>query len=407
MPSIALFCCKFTNEDAIKVKLANMLDLSIVTDEYIINDACDKKLAEKTKLEQCLYKKTSVFNAYTLDREHHVIHLKSAMAERLSQKKNQLYSGFTSLLIPHDITHVLKVLIIDSKENRVQQAITEGFTEKNACNLIHSEDLKAYDWTDFLYRKEAFDPSLYDIVIPLEKKSVDVVAEIVKENFQKQVVLETDESFQAIQDFALTTRVEEALLNEGQKVEVETHNSHVTLKVNKSTFSFSRLTEKLTNIAGSVEGIQGVEVLKGKGYPASIYRDQEFELPPKVLLVDDEREYVLTLSERLMSRNVGSHAVFTGQEALDLIGDDQPDVMVLDLKMPGIDGIAVLKQTKKNNPNIEVIILTGHGSEADKKACMNLGAFAYLQKPTDIDKLSSTINEAYKKIAVSSEAATS
>ena len=407
MPSIALFCCKFTNEDAIKVKLANMLNLSIVTDEYIINDACDKKLAEKTKLEQCLYKKTSVFNAYTLEREHSVIHLKSAMAARLSQKKNHLYSGFTSLLIPHDITHVLKVLIIDSKENRVQQAITEGFTKKNACNLIHSEDLKAYDWTDFLYRKEAFDPSLYDIVIPLETKSVDVVAEIVKENFQKQVVLETDASIQAIQDFALTTKVEEALLNEGQKVEVETHNSHVTLKVNKSTFSFSRLTEKLTNIAGSVEGIQGVEVLKGKGYPASIYRDQEFELPPKVLLVDDEREYVLTLSERLMSRNVGSHAVFTGQEALDLIGDDQPDVMVLDLKMPGIDGIAVLKQTKKNNPNIEVIILTGHGSEADKKACMNLGAFAYLQKPTDIDKLSSTINEAYKKIAVSSEAATS
>lgn len=407
MPSIALFCSKFTNEDAIKVKLATLLNLLIVTDEYIINDACDKKLAERIKLEQCLYKKTSVFNAYTLEREHNVIHLKSAMAERLSQKKNHLFSGFTSLLIPHDITHVLKVLIIDSKENRVQQAITEGFTEKNACNLIHSEDLKAYDWTDFLYRKEAFDPSLYDIVIPLEKQSVDEVADLIKENFHKQVVFETDASIQAIQDFTLTTKVEKALLDEGQRVEVETHNSHVTLKVNKSTFSFSRLTEKLTNIAGSVEGVQGVEVLKGKGYPASIYRDQEFELPPKVLLVDDEREYVLTLSERLMSRNVGSHAVFTGQAALDLIGDDQPDVMVLDLKMPGIDGIAVLKQTKKNNPNIEVIILTGHGSEADKKACMNLGAFAYLQKPTDIDKLSSTINEAYKKIAVSSEAATS
>lgn len=227
---------------------------------------------------------------------------------------------------------------------------------------------------------------------------------LIKENFYKKVVLETDASIQAIEDFALTAKVESALLDEGQKVEVEIHNGHVTLKVNKSTFSFSRLTEKLTNIVGSVEGVQGVEVKKGKGYPASIYRDQEFELPPKVLLVDDEREYVLTLSERLMTRNVGPYAVFNGQEALDLIGDDQPDVMVLDLKMPGIDGIAVLKQTKKNNPKIEVIILTGHGSEADKKTCLNLGAFAYLQKPTDIDKLSSTINEAYKKIAAGSQA---
>ena len=120
---------------------------------------------------------------------------------------------------------------------------------------------------------------------------------------------------------------------------------------------------------------------------------------PKVLLVDDEKEYVLTLSERLVTRNVGSYAVFNGQEALDLIGDDQPDVMVLDLKMPGIDGLTVLKQTKENNPNIEIIILTGHGSEEDKETCMHLGAFAYLQKPADIDKLSSTINEAYKKIA--------
>ncbi len=115
-------------------------------------------------------------------------------------------------------------------------------------------------------------------------------------------------------------------------------------------------------------------------------------------MVDDEREFIQTLSERLVSRNVGSYAVYDGQQALDFIHDDNPDVMILDLKMPGIDGIEVLKQTKKINPRIEVIILTGHGTIDDEKACMELGAFAYLRKPADIEKLSATINDAYHKI---------
>ena len=72
--------------------------------------------------------------------------------------------------------------------------------------------------------------------------------------------------------------------------------------------------------------------------------------------------------------------------------------MILDLRMPGIDGIEVLRQVKKSKPGIEVIILTGHGSDADRKLCMELGAFAYLQKPVDIDVLSSTLKKANEKI---------
>ncbi|MEA3548402.1 MAG: response regulator [Thermodesulfobacteriota bacterium] len=399
MPSIALFFSKFTNEDQIRDKLASELDLSVVSDEDIINDICNKNLARKSNLEHCLYKKTSVFNKFTLERELNAAHLKFAMAESLMQKQNMLYHGFTSVLIPHEVTHVLKVLIIDNKKLRLQKAAAEGVSEKEADRLIKSSDLSAHDWTNFLYQREAFDPSLFDIVIPVGQKNADEVVAVIKKNFNKTTVLETKNSIQAVKDFALTAQVEHALLSKGQKVGVETHDSHVSLKVNKSAFSFSMLTKKLTSIVDSVPGIKEVQVLRGKEYMTSVYRDQHFELPPKVLLVDDEKEYVETLSERLVARNVGSYAVFDGQEALNFIDGDQPDVMVLDLKMPGINGIEVLKETKKNNPNIEVIILTGHGSEADRKTCMSLGAFAYLQKPTEIEKLSETINAAYQKIA--------
>ncbi|MBW2163484.1 MAG: response regulator, partial [Deltaproteobacteria bacterium] len=83
---------------------------------------------------------------------------------------------------------------------------------------------------------------------------------------------------------------------------------------------------------------------------------------------------------------------------LELISKDEPEVMILDLKMPGIDGIETLRRVKETRPEIEVIILTGHGSEDDRKVCMDLGAFAYLHKPVDIDALSDKLKKANEKI---------
>jgi DNA-binding NtrC family response regulator len=114
--------------------------------------------------------------------------------------------------------------------------------------------------------------------------------------------------------------------------------------------------------------------------------------------VDDEREFVQTLSERLLLREMGSAVAYDGESALSLIQEDEPEVMILDLKMPGIDGIEVLRRVKQSHPDVEVIILTGHGSEADRETCMQLGAFAYLQKPVDIDLLSRKLKEANEKI---------
>ena len=111
-------------------------------------------------------------------------------------------------------------------------------------------------------------------------------------------------------------------------------------------------------------------------YQADVYRRADFKLPSKVLLVDDEREFVQTLSERLLLREIGSAVVYDGEQALKLVSEDEPEVMVLDLKMPGIDGVEVLKRTKRDHPEVEVIILTGHGSDRDRQQCMELGAFA-------------------------------
>jgi DNA-binding NtrC family response regulator len=117
----------------------------------------------------------------------------------------------------------------------------------------------------------------------------------------------------------------------------------------------------------------------------------------KVLLVDDEEEFVKALSERLQMRDMGSDLAFDGEQALKIVQEQEPDVMVLDLKMPGIDGMEVLRRVRKAYPNVQVIILTGHGTEKDEEEAKRLGAFAYLQKPVNLDLLIQTMKKAYKK----------
>ena len=126
----------------------------------------------------------------------------------------------------------------------------------------------------------------------------------------------------------------------------------------------------------------------------------------KILLVDDEKEFVETLSERMEMRNLESDIALNGEEALQMVEDEAPDVMVLDLKMPGIDGMEVLRKVRKAYPNVQVIMLTGHGSEKDEAEARRLGAFEYLQKPTGVDKIVQTIKRAFKKFDDSMVAAT-
>ncbi|MHB8811117.1 MAG: response regulator [Desulfobulbaceae bacterium] len=118
----------------------------------------------------------------------------------------------------------------------------------------------------------------------------------------------------------------------------------------------------------------------------------------KILLVDDEEDFVSTLSERLSLRDMNSQAASSGEEALRFVGDHIPDIIVLDLKMPGIDGMEVLRRVKQHFPAIQVIILTGHGNDLDEAEARKLGAFDYLRKPVDIELLVARIREAYQEL---------
>lgn len=117
----------------------------------------------------------------------------------------------------------------------------------------------------------------------------------------------------------------------------------------------------------------------------------------RVLLVDDEVEFLETLLKRMRKRQVEAAGVQSGEDALRYLEHSPVDVVVLDVKMPGMDGIDALKAIKARHPLVEVIMLTGHANVEVAIQGMELGAFDYLMKPMDIDELLYKVQDACKK----------
>jgi len=114
----------------------------------------------------------------------------------------------------------------------------------------------------------------------------------------------------------------------------------------------------------------------------------------RILLVDDESEATDLLSKRLTRRGCICRCARNGEDALELISRERPDVVVLDVKMPGMDGLTVLEKIKRLYPEIEVIMLSGHADPAAAVNGLRLGAFGYVMKPPNFNDLWHLIEDA-------------
>ena len=117
----------------------------------------------------------------------------------------------------------------------------------------------------------------------------------------------------------------------------------------------------------------------------------------RVLLADDEVDFTDNTKTLLEHRGYDVTAVNSGDSAIRALGQERYDVMVLDLKMPGRDGISTLKEIKKLNFSTQILVLTGHGAINTALEAMELGAYDYLTKPCDIDELTEKLEDAMKK----------
>ena len=118
----------------------------------------------------------------------------------------------------------------------------------------------------------------------------------------------------------------------------------------------------------------------------------------RLLVVDDEVDFLESIVMRIELRGIKAHGVTSGTEALEYLeaNGDQVDVVLLDIKMPGMDGLETLRRIKANHPRLETIVVTGHASQEFSKMGRELGAFDYLIKPIRLDTILERIEAAYQ-----------
>ena len=117
----------------------------------------------------------------------------------------------------------------------------------------------------------------------------------------------------------------------------------------------------------------------------------------RVLVVDDELDFLETIVKRLEVRNIKATGVDSGPKALALLDKEDFDVVILDVKMPGMDGVETLVEMKKKKPQLPVIMLTGHATVASGIQGMKQGAFAYVMKPVALDELLDKLQKAFDR----------
>ena len=405
MSVITIFGGTFCNQDNVVQAVQAKTGYNRITDKDLVTAAGSLSGLTENRIARAFSAKRSVFDRLGHEKRLAIAYLKLVLAETLSQD-NLVIDGFSGQLIPQRITHVLRVCLIADLKYRVAAALrAHPGSEKDAAKRIARQDENRVAWIVTLFENnDPWNESLYDIILPMNETDITDAAAVIAENAGKKVIQPTERSRKAIHDFLLAARVEEMLIKEGHFADVAVKDGAVTFTIHRHVIRFGKLQAELKEVANRIDGVMSVETQVGKEYHQSnVYRKHDFTLPSKVLLVDDEREFVQTLSERLVTCDIGAEVCYDAETALDLINEEEPEVMILDLRMPGVDGFEVLKKVKAARPNVEVIILTAHGSRREEERCMKLGAFAFLQKPVDIQVLNETLRKAKEKIRLESE----
>ncbi len=396
VPVISLFSASYCNGSEVARRVAELLNYRVLTHDELLAVASERYGVPLEDLDRTIHDAQTYVRRWTRERERNIAYLQATMA-RMVQRSRFLHHGLAGHLIPRSVSHVIRVLLVADEEYRANHAASvSGLRREEARALLAKEDEEAARWTRELVDADPWDEGLYDLVLRVDEVRVAAAVTAICVRSEAPQFRGSPESRRAAKDFKLASKVNVALTDRGHDIVVTADAGDVLMTIDHYVPELHELELELKRIAAGVPGVKSVRAQSGPNFAKpAVY--PELEVPRKILLVDDEKEFIRTLSERLETRGMGAALAYDGEEALRLIETDEPHVVVLDLKMPGIHGLEVLERIKQTHPRTEVIILTGHGSDAERERATALGAFAYLRKPADIVMLTGLLREAYAK----------
>jgi CheY-like chemotaxis protein len=399
MPLISVNSASFCELEPILEQVATLTEYEVMGDDELIRRAAEENREDISFIHKVFLNQKKPSGRLLKQRYLAMAKVKTALAKCLLLEKIVIH-GLCSMMVPHDLSHILKVGIMADESFRGAKMMEKtGLSMPEVQKLIAADDALLRSWANILNFGDPWDPSKYDLFIPIHKKTVqEAVTSIIKYSGSR-FVRKDERSMEKAANFLLASKVELALASEGHEIQVRAYGPEVVLTIPKNIILLGKFEDELREIASKVPGVKKVNTeLSAEFYKKKTLNLNRGKSGAKLLLVDDEREFVHTLSERLLMREIGSAVVYDGEQALAYIEEENPPVIILDLKMPGIDGIEVLRRVKASHADINVIILSGHGSKEDEKKCLELGAVAYLQKPVDIDNLTSLLKKINENI---------
>ena len=185
MSSIALFPCMPILDSGIIGELSSISTLKVYTDENLFVDTVNQFGGTVQKLRKTMYSRTSVFNRFNHVKEKVVNMFNLILAEKLCDPEHYLFYGLHTSLIPPTRGEVLRIVVVDTRNNRIDRCMHEGLSKSEAKRLIHNHDVSAFSWAAFLFTKDAYDSSLYDLVIPVKNRDHRQITEEIFDYFHQ------------------------------------------------------------------------------------------------------------------------------------------------------------------------------------------------------------------------------
>ncbi|MBU0519543.1 response regulator [bacterium] len=400
MPVVTLFSCSHCAAEKVADGVAEALQLTRL-EAVLYQQAAERYRVSGDKLRNAVHGPVSQLPTWPADRTKYAAYLRATLIELVKQD-NAFYFGFGGHLLPRRLRHFLHICLVSSPEERTAAAVEQdGISIDRAGRRIRRADEERSNWTTFLHGKAPYDDTLYHWMIPLHATPVEDAVEIISRLARKEEFQTTPESQKALDNALLEARARVALIEKGKMgVALSASGSEIYISGSQGEelpeLDLRQIEEILLSLPG-IENVSTLDRVTGTEVPLAPVSKGLMALPKKIMLVDDEKEFAETLAERLLTRNIESIIAHDGEEALKKLNEELPGIMILDIRMPGMDGLDVLRHVKAAHPDLEVIMLTGHGSKKEESLARQLGAYAYLNKPIKIDILVQTMQEATQK----------